>query len=111
MTSLLSPAAPQVDGMSKAGFTQAVAFNANQRNCLYFCRKRGPMQASVCGRKRAQTSAEFNYVELSMPALTYAGIPANQERAPRSPRADAMFCKKGRRMDVYAGLFILLCTA
>ena len=44
------------------------ALSVTQRNCLYLWRKRGPVQASVCGRKRAQTSAEFNHVELSRPA-------------------------------------------
>ena len=39
-----------------------------RHSCLYFWRKRGPAQASVHGRKRAQTSAEFNHVELSRPA-------------------------------------------
>ena len=31
-----------------------MAFSVTQRSCLYFWRKRGPAQASVCGRKWAK---------------------------------------------------------
>ena len=51
-------------------------------------------------RIRAHTPSKFKHVELSRPAQTSAGIPANHERAPRSPRVDALFCI-GTYADVY----------
>ena len=50
-------------------------------------------------------STEFNHVELSRPALTSADIPANQKSAPRSPRADALFCNSDTRMYTLACLY------
>ena len=49
---------------------------------------------------RAHTPSKFKHVELSRPAQTSAGIPTNHERAPRSPRVDALFCI-GTYADVY----------
>ena len=44
--------------------------------------------------------SKLKHVELSRPAQTSASIPANHKNAPRSPRADAMFCI-GMYEDVY----------
>ena len=65
--------------------------------------------AGCTQRIRRLSPSKFKYVELSRPAQTCANIPANHERAPRSPRADALFCL-GTYADVYACVFILLST-
>ena len=54
----------------------------------------------VNGRKRRQSSTMLNF---QGQRKTNAGIPANLEGVPRSPRADALFCS-GDARDVYDGL-------
>ena len=56
--------------------------------------------AGCAQRIRRLSPSKFKHVELSRPAQTSAGIPANHESAPRSPRADALFCI-GTYVDVY----------
>ena len=51
-----------------------------------------PIAPSAYARIRRLSPSKFKHVELSRPAQTCAGIPANHESAPRSPRADALFC-------------------
>ena len=59
-----------------------------------------PVAPSAYARIRRLSPSKFKHVELSRPAQTSAGIPANHESAPRSPRADALFCI-GTYADVY----------
>ena len=59
-----------------------------------------PVAPSAYARMRRLSPSKFKHVELSRPAQTSAGIPANHESAPRSPRADALFCI-GTYADVY----------
>ena len=48
--------------------------------------------ASCAQLIRRLSPSRFKHVELSRPAQTSAGIPANHESVPRSPRADTLFC-------------------
>ena len=59
-----------------------------------------PVAPSAYARIRWLSPSKFKHVELSRPAQTCASIPANHESAPRSPRADALFCI-GTYADVY----------
>ena len=59
-----------------------------------------PVAPSAYARIRRLSPSKFKHVELSRPAQTSAGIPANHESAPRSPRADALLCL-GTYADVY----------
>ena len=59
-----------------------------------------PVAPSAYARIRRLSPSKFKHVELSRPAQTSAGIPANHESAARSPRADALFCI-GTYADVY----------
>ena len=59
-----------------------------------------PVAPSAYARLRRLSPSKFKHVELSRPAQTSAGIPANHESAPRSLRADAFFCI-GTYADVY----------
>ena len=59
-----------------------------------------PVAPSAYARIRRLSPSKFKHVELSRPAQTSAGIPANHESAPRSPRADALICI-GTYADVY----------
>ena len=51
-------------------------------------------------RIRRLSPSKFKHFELSRPMQTSAGIPANHESAPRSPRAEALFCI-GTYADIY----------
>ena len=59
-----------------------------------------PVAPSAYARIRRLSPSKFKHVELSRPAQTSAGIPANHESAARSPRADALFC-----IGTYAGVY------
>ena len=68
----------------QSAYTRAWSINP----ALYFCRRLRPAHTRI----RRLSPSKFKHVELSRPAQTCAGIPANHESAPRSPRADALFC-------------------
>ena len=59
-----------------------------------------PVAPSAYARIRRLSPSKFKHVELSGPAQTSADIPAYHVSAPRSPRADALFCI-GKYADVY----------
>ena len=59
-----------------------------------------PVAPSAYARIRRLSPLEFKHVELSRPAQTSTGVPANHESTPRSPRADALFCI-GTYVDIY----------
>ena len=64
-----------------------------------------PVAPSAYARIRRLPLSKFKHVELSWPAQTSAGIPANHENAPRSPRADALFC-----IGTYADVYRRICS-
>ena len=64
-----------------------------------------PVAPSAYARIRRLSPSKFKHVELSRPAQTSAGIPANHESAPRSPRADALFC-----IGTYADVYRRICS-
>ena len=59
-----------------------------------------PVVPSAYARIHRLLPSKFKHVELSRPAQTSAGISANHGSAPRSPRADTLFCI-GSYADVY----------
>ena len=65
-----------------------------RHSCLYFCRRLRPAHTRAYARIRRLSPSKFKHVELSWPAQTCAGIPANHESA-RAPVTE------GRRVVLY----------